>query len=65
MKKKATIFDETVLKEFLAKKMDNSYWEVRQAISTMAFLGACATLSARIYNWRRSSGAQMGTLSPT
>jgi len=39
MKKKATIFDETVLKEFLAKKMDNSYWEVRQAISTMAFFG--------------------------
>ena len=37
MKHKAAIFNETVLKQFLTKKMDNSYWEVRQAISTMAF----------------------------
>ena len=36
---KAAIFDKVVLKKFLSEKMENSFWEVRQAIAIMAYFG--------------------------
>jgi integrase len=38
-KKKAAIFDEVLLKKFMASEMVNPYWEVRQAIVILAFFG--------------------------
>jgi hypothetical protein len=38
-KKKAAIFDEVLLKKFMASEMVNPYWEVRQAVVLMAFFG--------------------------
>ncbi len=38
-KKKAAIFEEKDLQSFLTKKMDTSYWEVRQSIAIIAYFG--------------------------
>ncbi len=40
-KKKAAIFDDVLLKKFMASEMVNPYWQVRQAIVLMAFWESC------------------------
>ena len=39
VKKKAAIFDETLLKKFMVKEMESAYWEVRQAVVILAYFG--------------------------
>jgi integrase len=48
-KNKAMTFDEALIRKFMVSKMENAYWEVRQAITIMAFFGGlrmaeCMTL---------------------
>jgi len=49
IKKKATIFDQAILKKFMVSEMPNAYWEVRQAVVVLSFFGGlrleeCLTL---------------------
>jgi integrase len=44
IKKKAAIFDEALLKKFMAETMENTYWEVRQAIAITAYFGGLRLL---------------------
>jgi hypothetical protein len=49
-KKKAAIFDEVLLKKFMAFEMVNPYWEDRQAVVLMAFFG-CVCRSVVTDRW--------------
>jgi len=57
VKKKAAIFDEARLKHFMVEPMDNNtFWEVRQAISIVAFFGGlrlleCMELKLEQFSW--------------
>ena len=57
VKKKATIFDEARLKLFMVEPMvNNTYWEVRQAIAIVSFFGGlrlveCLELKMEQFTW--------------